>query len=74
MEQQPIEAFYEEAHKRGITVGNIRHTERGVFVQFTPRKGNREGLHRTFRTLEAFAAFLENTFKTNNTQRWLTFL
>lgn len=57
MEQQTIETFYEEARKRGITVGNIQQTERGIFVQFTPRKGNKEGLHRTFRTLEAFLAF-----------------
>lgn len=65
-----LEAFYEEARRRDIPVGNIRQTERGVFVQFTPCKGNREGLHRTFRTLEAFTAFLENTFKTTyNTQR-----
>lgn len=34
-----IEKYYKEAKKRIITVGNIRETERGVFVQFTPRVG-----------------------------------
>ena len=69
MEQQPIEAFFQEARKRDITVGNIRQTEHGVFVQFTPRKGNNEGAYRTFRTLAAFVAFLEDTLKTDNARR-----
>lgn len=54
-----IEEFYIEARKHKVTVGNIQKTERGVFVQFTPRVGKRNGKYRTFGNLKDFINFLK---------------
>lgn len=53
-----IETFYNEAKKIGVCVGNIHETERGIFVQFTPRINKKPGKYRTFKNLNDFIRYL----------------
>lgn len=55
---QEIDDFYTEAKKWHLQFGNVRRTERGIFIQFMPRAGKREGRYGTFKNLGAFRRFL----------------
>lgn len=63
-----IEDFYAAARKWRICIGNIQKTERGVFVQFSPRTARWRGRYRTFRSFNAFVGFLKKEAAKKNSE------